>query len=355
MVATKKTARTQTNIMRIQKIQPEEVLPLILCAAGTLGVLPFAIMRALRGEWLMGLIDGLIVVSMASLAAFVFRTHKVRSASIYLSILCTAGALLTVYLKGPMQVFWTYPALMVAFYLLKPKEALVLVVLSAAALLPPLISQMELAQLAAVLVTLLITISVAYSFATQTLVQQQQLMELAACDPLTGTGNRRGLLLEMARVTALRSRIGTPCSLLLIDLDLFKKINDVHGHNVGDEVLVTVSDRISKRIRQSDSLYRIGGEEFVVIVSNENIHDAAALAEDLRTYIASQHCSNDITVTISVGVAELVSGETSKEWLGRADEALYEAKAKGRNRACLARFPHERDNTITTATGSMKS
>ncbi len=341
--------------MRIQKIQPEEVVPLILCAVGTLGVLPFAIMRVLRGEWLIGLIDTLIVVSMASLAVFVFRTHKVRSASIYLSILCTAGALLTVYLKGPMQVFWTYPALMVAFYLLKPKEALVLVLFAVVALLPPLISQMELAELGAVLVTLLITNSVAYSFSSQTRVQQQQLMDLAACDPLTGTGNRRGLLLEMTRVTALRSRIGTPCSLLLIDLDSFKKINDEHGHNVGDEVLVAVSDRISKRIRQSDSLYRIGGEEFVVIVNNENIRNAALLAEDLREFVASQPCSNDVTVTISVGVAELVSGEVSKEWLGRADKALYEAKAKGRNRACLARFPHERDHTNITATGCMRS
>jgi len=147
------------------------------------------------------------------------------------------GALITVYLKGSIQIFWTYPALMVAFYLLKPKEALILVFAAAAALLPALFMYMEFAQLAAVMVTLLITNSIAFSFSNQSLLQQEQLMELAACDPLTGTGNRRGLQLEMARVTALRSRIGTPCSLLLIDLDKFKAINDVHGHNVGDEYL----------------------------------------------------------------------------------------------------------------------
>ncbi|MFK8032141.1 MAG: GGDEF domain-containing protein [Gammaproteobacteria bacterium] len=340
--------------MRIQKIQPEEVLPLLLCAAGTLGILPFAIMRFLSGEMLIGVIDSVIVVSMASLAVFVFRTHKVRAASIYLALLCTTGALVTVYLKGPMQVFWTYPALMVAFYLIHPREALALFVVAVAALLPPLYTHMELGHLGAVMVTLLITNSIAYSFATQTLLHQEQLMELAACDPLTGTGNRRGLLMEMERVAALRNRIGTPCSLLIIDLDLFKNINDKHGHGVGDDVLVKVSNRITNRIRQSDSLYRIGGEEFVVIMNNENIRDAGALAQDLCTHIAEEPCSKNINVTISIGVAELVSGETSKEWLGRADDALYDAKNKGRNRACLARFPHERENTLSV-TGSQQA
>ncbi|MEM7082211.1 MAG: GGDEF domain-containing protein [Pseudomonadota bacterium] len=332
--------------MRVNKIQPEEILPLILCAAGTLGILPFAVMRLSQGEWLIGFVDALIVVSMAALGIFVFRTHKVRPASIYLSILCTSGALLTVYLKGPMQVFWTYPALMVGFYLLKPKEALALVMVATLALLPPLVSQMAFSQLGAVLVTLLITNSVAYSFSAQTRRQKEQLMELAACDPLTGTGNRRGLLLEMQRVQAQRNRLGTPSSLLLIDLDRFKQINDQHGHGVGDEVLIEVCRRITARIRQTDSLYRIGGEEFVVITHNEHIRSAAALAEELRKEVAEVPCSG-VDVTLSVGVAELVSDETSKEWLGRADEALYDAKARGRNQVCLARFPHERDATIT--------
>lgn len=338
--------------MRVEKIQTEEILPLILCAAGTLGVLPFAVMRFMQADYLIGAMDTLIVISMASLGLFVFRTHKVRPASIYLSILCTAGAVITVYLKGPMQVFWTYPALMVSFYLIKPKEALILTLSAVAALLPPLASGLAFAHLGAVLVTLFITMSVAYSFATQTLRQQEMLMELAACDPLTGAGNRRGLLVEMDRVAALRSRIGTPCSLLLIDLDLFKSINDKHGHGVGDDVLVTTSSRINQRIRQTDSLYRIGGEEFVVIMNNENIREAAALAEDLRSHISEEPCAGDISVTISIGVAELVSGETAKEWLGRADDALYEAKEKGRNRVCMARFPHAREDTLHSATGS---
>lgn len=335
--------------MRIKKIQPEEILPLILCAAGTLGILPFAIMRFLRGEWIIGIVDSVIVVSMALLAAFVFRTHKVRAASIYLSALALTGALLTVYLKGPMQVFWTYPAMMVTFYLIKPKEALFLVIPAGLLLLPALISHLEIAHLGAVVVTLLITNSISYSFASHSLFQQEMLMELAAHDPLTGTGNRRGLRLEMGRVAALRSRRGTPCSLLLIDLDRFKSINDEFGHGVGDEVLVSVSKRITRRIRQTDSLYRIGGEEFVVIMNNEKIRDAAALAEDLCAHVSEEVCSHNITVTISIGVAELVLGESCEEWLERADVALYRAKAKGRNRVCLARFPHERDPAVTAS------
>lgn len=328
--------------MHFRKIQPDEYVALLLCAAGTLGVLPFAIMRLSQGEWIIGIIDSVIVLSMASLGIFVFRTQRVRPASIYLAVLCVSGALITVYLKGSSQVFWTYPAFMVGFYLLEPKEAVLLVLAAVAVLIPALQPIMEFSLLGAVLVTLLITCTVAYSFSIQTRTQHEQLAQLATCDPLTGAGNRRALEAEMDRVIALRNRSGTPCSLLLIDLDHFKRINDTHGHGQGDQTLSDICSLIRSRIRKSDTLFRVGGEEFVVTASNDHIGNAERLANDLCQAVASHQAFQSLGLTISVGVAELVAGETRKEWLDRADKALYNAKNAGRNCVHQARFPSEK-------------
>jgi len=337
--------------MKLRNIAADEVLPLLLCAASTLGILPFAIMRLVQGDWIMAIIDSLIVLSMALLGIFVFRTHKVRLASIYIAVLCVVGALVTVYIKGPMQVFWTYPATMVAFYILKPREGVLLVCFTAIALVPVLATEMSIAMLASVVVTLLITNAVAYSFAIQTALQQEQLLKLANRDPLTGAGNRRALEVELDRVVALRNRTGVPASVLMLDLDRFKRINDEHGHAIGDKALVCVSQIITSRIRKIDSFFRIGGEEFVVVVENDHLKSAITVAEDLRTDIEHYREIKGVRLTISIGIAELVDGENTKNWLARADEALYEAKRSGRNRTALAPFPQDiaKEPVVTTS------
>ena len=159
---------------------------------------------------------------------------------------------------------------------------------------------------------------------------------LATKDPLTGAGNRRGLDAKLAEVVNSHSRSGTPSSLLLLDLDHFKKVNDLHGHAVGDQILKSITDIINLRIRVTDSLYRIGGEEFVVVLEGADLHQAAHLAEQLRTLVDANELVPDQSVTISLGVAELKEGETGNDWLHRADEALYRAKDAGRNSTSLS-------------------
>jgi len=306
-------------------------LPLILSGSGALGVAPFAVMRWMSGDWIIALIDTIIVTGFAFLGIYVYKTRKVRAASIAIALLAVAGTLITVYVRGIGQVYWAYPALMTSFYLLKPREAIVLTLTMTAFILPQLVQTMAPFRSSTVAITILVTTAFAYAFSVINNRQQQQLVNLATKDPLTGAGNRRALDQKLSEIIASYRRYGLPASLILIDLDHFKKVNDAHGHAVGDQILRRITEILNLRIRLTDSLFRIGGEEFVVVVDDQNVESASRLAEQLRTLVEVNELVPDRAVTISLGVAELRGGESYESWMRRADKALYEAKSAGRN------------------------
>jgi diguanylate cyclase (GGDEF)-like protein len=318
------------------KLKIEEFLPLMLSSAGILGVLPFAIMRFLNDEFVIGVLDSIIVGGLFGLAYYLYRTRKVRLASLCLSLLCVAGMLATVYLNGPAQIFWAYPSMVSVLFLVRRHEAVVITSVAAVALLPALQPTMESVALATAFITIAVTNAFAYAFATVARSQRDSLMQLATKDPLTGVGNRRALAETLETIVASSQRLNEPASLLLIDLDHFKQVNDTHGHAAGDQILISLTEVIKLRIRVSDSLFRIGGEEFVVVVDGQNIDTACQLAEQLRTLVEAGELAATSAVTISIGVAQLQTGEPGDTWLRRADEALYAAKRAGRNLTRLA-------------------
>jgi diguanylate cyclase (GGDEF)-like protein len=309
----------------------ESYLPLFLSAAGGLGVLPFAILRLLQQQWIAAAIDMVIVVGFLALGTYVFRTRRVRVASVAIAILCISGVLATVYIIGPHQVYWVFPAIMAVFYLTSPREAIFAAIVTILALLPALLPASDSHETTTILITITVTSAFAYAFSLITNSQREKLLLLATKDPLTGAGNRRGLDAKLQEVVNAHRRFGTTSSLLLIDLDHFKKVNDVHGHAMGDQILRRVTKIINLRIRVTDSLYRIGGEEFVVVLEGADLRRAAHLAEQLRTLVHANELVPDQAVTISLGVAEIRDGEIGNDWLHRADEALYQAKDAGRN------------------------
>ncbi|MBI4961074.1 MAG: diguanylate cyclase [Desulfovibrio sp.] len=164
----------------------------------------------------------------------------------------------------------------------------------------------------------------------------KKLEDLAVTDQLTGVYNRRRLFEEGNRVLDVCRRGGHPCSVLMLDLDHFKAINDVHGHAVGDEVLRHVASTLGSHIRTSDVLARYGGEEFALIAPNSGLHETQQLAERLRHEVEHHAVSSggkQIPVTVSIGVA--VNGHTDSDLRGlldQADKALYLANKNGRNR-----------------------
>jgi len=158
------------------------------------------------------------------------------------------------------------------------------------------------------------------------------LEQLASTDLLTRAWNRRRFEESVAGEMHRSRRYGHPLSLLLLDIDHFKRVNDTYGHSEGDKVLSEVAERVRSVIRISDSLTRWGGEEFIVLMPNTGLTSAAVLAERIREGIASHPFAGVGQVTASVGLAEYLPSASRDAWLERADQAMYKAKSEGRNR-----------------------
>ena len=167
-------------------------------------------------------------------------------------------------------------------------------------------------------------------------IEKSEYEKASRTDPLTGCLNRYGLGNVLLREQDNLTRNGTSVSFITLDIDFFKEVNDKYGHSVGDEVLVNLSKLIQGMIRNSDSLVRWGGEEFVVLCDDTAIQNAQFLAEKLRTSIEKADLIKQQKVTCSFGVAEMIAGEDPKKLFERADKALYAAKEGGRNRVVSA-------------------
>lgn len=165
--------------------------------------------------------------------------------------------------------------------------------------------------------------------------QQGELERLARTDGLTGLLNRRRFFEELDRELAWARRSGHPASLLELDLDLFKQINDTHGHDAGDAVLRSVSRLLARDLREVDVLGRIGGEEFALVSRGANLHQGLILAERLRRELSAmrvEHADQVLSCTASIGVTELrATDERPEDAMRRADAALYRAKDRGRD------------------------
>jgi diguanylate cyclase len=154
------------------------------------------------------------------------------------------------------------------------------------------------------------------------------MQRLANTDALTGLANRRAIE---------EAVLGLPsCGVILVDLDHFKRVNDEHGHAVGDEVLQGVAGRLESAVRGSDRVGRWGGEEFLVVLSEFDLDRVTRIAERLHAAIGSEPLRSGLRVTASLGVAVKLPGEVFGQALERADRALYRAKEAGRNRVCVA-------------------
>lgn len=159
--------------------------------------------------------------------------------------------------------------------------------------------------------------------------RMQDLLTRAHEDDLTGLLNRRGLYAEIASVIAFTERYGQPSTMLYLDLDRFKAINDRHGHAVGDAVLVAVSRRLSEHLRRSDVLGRIGGDEFVMVLRQADLPCGQAKAETIRDLLEREPIAVDglsLTVGGSIGVAEIEASDTVDVVVTRADQAMYAVK-----------------------------
>lgn len=160
----------------------------------------------------------------------------------------------------------------------------------------------------------------------------EELLRDARTDPLTGALNRRELDGALGQLTNRARRRSVPASIVLIDIDNFKQINDRLGHAMGDQVLIGIVKLLTERKRTADFLYRLGGEEFLLLTPDTTGPDASFLAEQLRALVEKGNFVEGLQVQVSIGVSECRTDQSSEEWLEYADQALYRAKEGGRNR-----------------------
>lgn len=169
---------------------------------------------------------------------------------------------------------------------------------------------------------------------------ESELRRIADADTMTGVMNRRSFLERCDKSASITRTRQQPMSVIVLDIDHFKTVNDTYGHAAGDAVIVAVVERLSSNIRQTDLLGRIGGEEFGICLPKATVEIAARVADDLRRRLCAEPVTLPegmaLTVTASFGVAELQPGETIHDMINRADRALYAAKQGGRNRVATA-------------------
>lgn len=166
----------------------------------------------------------------------------------------------------------------------------------------------------------------------------REVQKLSIIDPLTGIYNRRYFDLYMKKVIPLSKRTNNPLSLIMIDIDHFKKVNDNYGHLCGDEALKHISDIIKSNVRNSDAYIRLGGEEFVIILPRTLLDEAQILAERIREAVEQSdfiYHSEHIPISISLGVSQY-EGEQVEAFIETADKALYSAKNNGRNQVMVS-------------------
>jgi len=164
-----------------------------------------------------------------------------------------------------------------------------------------------------------------------------KIIEISRTDPLTGLANRRYFDERLKETISLSTRNSKPLSLIMTDIDQFKKVNDTFGHDIGDTVLKGYADLMIKGSRKEDLVARFGGEEFIILLPLTSIQEAFTIAERIRISLSKTDLiGGNNFITASYGISQLIENEKSERFIKRADDALYMAKNSGRNKTIIA-------------------
>lgn len=328
------------SILTDSKNKYQRGLVYLFAILASLGVAPFVVIRYLNGQVLNAAVDlAIVAIALGSASYTWWRGQVTQLVSNLTAILYSAGAVAVAHLNEPIFVFWLFPALLANFFLLQPNIALMANILAITAILPVAARLETPTHMFAMLSSLFICGSMAYSFALLTSRQQESLQNFAVQDALTQLGNRRAMNEEMRLSIDDFARNQIPVTLIVLDLDFFKMVNDKYGHSVGDGVLIDLAGLLGKRVRKTDRIFRFGGEEFVVLARTTALEDAVVIAEQLRAQIELELRDPEGTLTASFGLAQLAPDEKLEDWFNRADKAVYQAKQLGRNCVVAADAP----------------
>jgi diguanylate cyclase len=317
-----------------KNLEPEEEFILLQGFLGVVAILPFALWRIFTGDHDQGFVDLFIVSSMVIVGFYVLSTGRYRLSGFIFTLTYALGMVLSVHVKGTELLFWAYPVTLACFFTVRVLEAGAISLFCLILVLWIIKDQQPLEVSVRFAVTYLLVALFAFIFARRVNRDRVRLSEEATQDPLTGAGNRRALDDEIEAVVQQQRKMPTEVAILLFDIDFFKTINDSFGHDVGDNFLKRFVQFLTMQIPPTARLYRLGGEEFVLI-HHTSLDEARILGERIRGSLEKTRLIPELSVTVSIGIAALHEGEVGRDWIRRADNALYRAKHEGRNRTCI--------------------
>lgn len=269
------------------------------------------------------------VISINALAIHRERPHPVPLWFFYALLLLTL--IYGLYSVGTSAAFWAFPVVFLLMFIIPRQQATFYLAIAVAMLVPASFRFLETDVAVRFSITLSMVSYFGYLLVGVLIDMQSELEDLAISDPLTSAYNRRYMLECIHEAMEEMKRDFGPASLVQLDIDNFKEVNDSLGHEAGDKVLVNLVNLLHEHRRKLDNVFRIGGEEFIVLLRNTDAAGAIRYAERLRRHIESTSLLPDQTITVSLGVAEYQKGEAEDDWFKRADNNLYEAKRNGRN------------------------
>lgn len=308
----------------------------LLGACAVFGITPFAVWRLMRGDLIVGVVDVFIVTGVMGAVIYTWRTGDTLRTGFALVLIICSGGIAVATLAGEAGLFWLYPAFICTFFLTLTWVAaaanfstIVFLCIHGAAF-----NSAE--QMLSFAITAIVVSACASVFALRNEGQCQRLEQLAIHDPLTGVKNRRSLNEEINKAIAGHARNRASYGLAILDVDHFKIVNDTYGHSVGDSILIDLARLIEGGIRCTDQVFRYGGEEFVLLLPDVDKKNLEALMQRMRSTLHKSLKSPAGIVTVSFGLASLLTDEDATQWFSRADQALYRAKATGRDRIVIA-------------------
>lgn len=310
-----------------------------VATAAVLLMLPMGLYDLYRGETAIGI--GALAVVFALLANAWMARNGYCHQNLTAFGLMPAGMVFMIsifQMDGIIASFWCFPIVLAAYCMLSERRAWAVNGMILIIALPMAWLTLE-AEYALRVTASLGAVSLFAAIMVNVIDEQRrQLHEQLVLDPLTGLLNRLTFTSCMEQSVRLHSRYDQAVSLLAVDIDHFKQLNDSHGHAAGDQVLAMTGHLMRDTLREEDAIFRMGGEEFTVVLKGANENAALEAAERLRVVLATASFSNACHITVSIGVAEHRIGESWENWAKRADDSLYEAKHQGRDQVVINRL-----------------
>ena len=307
-----------------------------LATTAVVVILPLAVNDIVQGRVLSAVVNACVVLVLA-INAFSMRHGGPPRLHPVVTVLPLCFAVpLAVYVHGFTGVLWGYPVVVFLYSVPGRRFARIFNGIFMVVLIPVVYSTLGLGASMGVATTLMVVAVFGSIFTTFVERLNRELQQLVVTDPLTGAFNRRHLERLLRTTIDRRSRYGAVASLIAVDVDRFKQVNDELGHDVGDAALRDIVQAIRSRMRRVDDIFRTGGDEFMVLLPDTRLEDATEIAETLRLLVSKSEIVEGRKTTISCGVCDLTAVADQQLWLKACDEALYRAKQLGRNRVVVA-------------------